>query len=310
MKSSPRKRKASRKIASSGKVQHHNSSKVSKVNSTCIKSSDLCYKCKNADVKDKSNQGRNGSRQKNVKNVDRIEPPKVTILQRPESDEAAVKLFTEFFQTDTHETSKQSDRAFKSKIFGSSDLETDFGDHWHLDRSLDLNTSSLNASKTVRSSPFTNLPSPRNVIRGRDNPKATQDNKAFPSRSTQILVSTKLEMHADDGLVHDMKGFKYKSSCEEVDEERERWAGPSFVNSPPPCALPFPQFSKKHPEAVTSDNSHTQTLKGGAISDDLFKSDDLFSMSPMFTRHSYLNVSLDAMTSATNELKRLLNVGI
>lgn len=178
-----------------------------------------------------------GSREKCEKNG---VVPVITILQRPQSKEAAVELLTKFLQASVdeevlrvheqpvnsiadnllcHPDTIEEIEIEQQKCAGvSSDSETSKGRSVQSVSSLcTTGTLASAASKVVRGNPGTD--------------------------TVKIAISLVSETQVDGVSLNSSRG-SLGDECEDL-SCWERWAGPCYINSPPPSALPLPRFYKR-----------------------------------------------------------------
>ncbi|KAH7372717.1 hypothetical protein KP509_17G017700 [Ceratopteris richardii] len=161
-----------------------------------------------------------------TKNVNTKDFSSVTILRRPKTEEAAIELFRKFFESDSKKNSKVADHQLSESY---SDIENQFSEEGYSDLEI-------SEAKAISSTPF------ERTIYFQSIERATEASGVFSSITTGVSVA-EVEKDLATSPVHGRKKFAH-GMCEDL-PSWERWAGPSYINSPPPCALPVPCFSKK-----------------------------------------------------------------
>ncbi|MCO5551763.1 hypothetical protein L7F22_005266 [Adiantum nelumboides] len=223
--------------------------------------------------------------------------PVVTILQRPRTNEAAVELFAKFFQSGTQQCLGQSGgmEAMSEKsemlgvVFNDGEAENPYTGE-------ELSESELSDDGSIQkivSNSFSasSVESLSNV----EQFSLVGAGDISPIEARTPLVASKVPV--------------LEAGCEEL-APWERWAGPSYINSPPPSALPLPRFSKKHLKVVAFEDTCAEHLE--EISCDQLSTPPS-STSPLYTsltRQRYLNINSDAVATATKDLKRILNLDL
>ncbi|KAI5075007.1 hypothetical protein GOP47_0010968 [Adiantum capillus-veneris] len=232
----------------------------------------------------------------------KTEAPVVTILQRPKTDEAAVELFVKFFQNGTQqcfgslneEMEAMSQKSEKSYAM-VNDSESE--NHYAPEEASESELSDVDPCKNVSTPSSKSLAELKRVA------------KALKVDVSSVTAPFKVREHFDSDNLHGSKAPVLEAGCEEL-AQWERWAGPSYINSPPPSALPLPRFSKKHLKVETMENAHEEQMEE-TICDHF--STPSSSISPLYTslkRQRYLNINSEAVATATKDLKRILNLDL
>lgn len=238
-----------------------------------------------------------------VRRAQQFEIPPVTILQRPKNEEAAAELFAKFFQ----KSAEQDVVVNEEWVDHMSENMQNF-----LEMTLESkierqsSTGGLSDSEALEDMPCQTISSP---CRTSDAPgpvvnMCTGVPPSCPTACSTLVTQSDVEiLRASNGALKDFM-------CESVGEELapwERWAGPSYINSPPPSALPLPRFSRKHSKIESLDIECLEEI----VSDQV--STPPSSLSPLYASFSgqrQLVINSDAVVSATKDLKRILNLDL
>lgn len=165
---------------------------------------------------------------------------------------------------------------------------------------------SFPVSKRVSSSFSPKTPSPCDGSRSEE-PK---NSKKF-SKSSSIPIPIKLNVDVDSDKPRPVSDQFHCS---------ERWAGPTYYNSPPPSSLPIPKFSLRPKRTVSldlpssiSDIDLHPVAKSAPTSPTRERSpspDDLFGDSSREGSPSPVDLFGDGIDFATKTLRRILNLDL
>ncbi|MCO5568167.1 hypothetical protein L7F22_021863 [Adiantum nelumboides] len=253
------------------------------------------YKETNARIR-KSLERRNSAKGDFEKVEMKTDFPVITILQRPKTNEAAVELFAKFFKSGTQQCLGHSDgmeaMSIKSKKLGVVSNDGESEDPYAGEELSESESSDGSIQKIV-----SNLSSASSVEYSSD----VEQFSLVGAGDITGPIEGRTPLVGDNLLAS--KAPVLEVGCEEL-SPWERWAGPSYINSPPPSALPLPRFSKKHLKVVAYENTCAERME---------EINQPSSISPLYsslTRQRYLNINSDAVATATKDLKRILNLDL
>lgn len=138
--------------------------------------------------------------------------------------------------------------------------------------------------------------------RSRGTDRSSKNRKIKGSRRSSPIPIASKNKHGIDDLSFALGGSDFFSSS----PNSERWAGPTYSNSPPPSSLPIPKFSLRQKRSVSLD------LPGPEL--ELPKAPVVKSAPPSPSRDTHFSSSgstffLDA-ASATKDLRRILHLDL
>eukprot|EP00250_Pteridium_aquilinum_P019450 c24436_g1_i1 orf=701-2143(+) len=264
---------------------------------------------KEADMRKQKNLERSHSAKGARDGSQQVEVPVITILQRPKNKEAAAELFAKFFQ----ENAEQEVIDVNDEWEGISDIlrkssemamESETEQQSIAEGLSDFEASEVSQCQTT-SIPYIDrtLTGVLGMIVDKEGDRCLLTDAVCPTVSSTLVAQSDVEPLR--ALKETVKELEFGS---EDLAPWERWAGPSYINSPPPSALPLPRFSRKHIkiESLTIAEQFEEI-----VSDQIATKPS--SMSALFTGLSGLRESgfgLDAVATATNELRRILNLDL
>lgn len=246
----------------------------------------------------------------------------VTILQRPKNQEAAAELISKFFQKATEQEilTVKDDR-----VKGTSDDLPDFENSdgvvlkSETEGGLSEELSDYESSSEFGTGQNISFPSIKQMFLGVPGPDVDGDVQEPPMEgvmdgihltpSTTMMSECVEGQHDKEPLGSPEETEKYMvdgSGCDEF-APWERWAGPSYINSPPPSALPIPRFPRKQLKIQSS-----SITEYDEVTSDQIRARSSF-ITPSHTRMSgwqQPGIAWDAVATATKDLKRILNLDL
>lgn len=259
---------------------------------------DLKGKPKKADVRNQRSLERSHSvKGPHERRAQQVEIPAVTILQTPKNEEAAAELFAKFFQKSAEQDIECVNEEWVDCTPENMDSEIE----------QQSSTEGLSDFEALEDGPRQTISSPFSTT----GVSGTVVNKYVGGSPLRLTVSSTLVTQSDVEIFSASKGALKELMLESIGEELapwERWAGPSYINSPPPSALPLPRFSRKH---LKVESLATADFFDEIGSDQA--STPPSSISPLYASFSgkrQLGINSDAVASATKDLKRILNLDL
>lgn len=247
------------------------------------------------------------------------EIPVVTILQRPKNKEAAAELISKFF----HKATGQEILTLKDdRVEGTSDDLLDFENSdgvvvkSETEGGLSEELSDYESSSEVGTGQNISFPSIEHMFLGVPGPAVDEAVQAPPMEGVMDGNHLRLAATAMSECVEGQRDMEPLGSPEETEKDMvdgcdefalwERWAGPSYINSPPPSALPIPRFPRKQSKIQSS----SITEQYDEVTSGQMRARFITPSPTCMSGWQQPGIAWDVVATATKDLKRILNLDL